>query len=80
MVQGKGLGTLLLIDALRRTRNLADEVGIRAVEVDAIDNVARLFSQRFDFGSRRDDRHHLGLSISALRRLGLSSGGGSVSR
>jgi GNAT superfamily N-acetyltransferase len=36
--QGRGLGRILLVDALRRVSALADKVGVRAVEVDAIDD------------------------------------------
>ncbi len=42
-VQGRGIGSLLLIDARRRAQHLADHIGIRAVEVDAIDQAARDF-------------------------------------
>ena len=41
--KGRGLGSLLLIDALRRAEYLSGQVGIRAVEVDAIDEAARNF-------------------------------------
>ena len=33
-VQGQGLGSLLLIDALRRALQISEQIGIRAVEVD----------------------------------------------
>ena len=42
-VQGHGLGALLLVDALRRSLQISDQVGIRAVEVDALDEAARNF-------------------------------------
>ena len=35
--QGKGLGRLLLVDALKRSMKISDQIGIRAVEFDAID-------------------------------------------
>src|SRR5688572_27164060 len=34
-MQGQGMGSFLLIDALRRAQRPAEKVGIRAVEVDA---------------------------------------------
>ena len=40
-VQGQGLGALLLVDALRRSLQISEQVGIRAVGVDAIDDAAR---------------------------------------
>ncbi len=54
-VQGLGLGSLLLIDALRRAQHLAEHVGVRAVEVDAIDDAARQFYLRFGFVPLLDD-------------------------
>jgi GNAT superfamily N-acetyltransferase len=48
-VQGRGLGSLLLTHALRRVELLSEQVGIRAVEVDAIDDAARSFYLRFGF-------------------------------
>jgi len=41
-VQGQGLGKFLLVDALRRAQYVADEFGVQAVEVAAIDEAARL--------------------------------------
>ena len=64
-VQGQGLGEFLLIDALRRSEYLATKIGIRAVEVDAINEAARQFYQRYGFLSLSDDPHHLFLPMSA---------------
>ena len=69
--QGKGLGSLLLIDALRRARHLADHVGVRAVEVDAIDDAARRFYVRHGFIALQDDPRHLFLPIAVVRKLNL---------
>ncbi len=52
--QGRGLGAALLADAMRRTVRAADEVGIRAVLVDAIDEPAAAFYQRFGFAPLAD--------------------------
>jgi GNAT superfamily N-acetyltransferase len=41
--QGKGLGTALLQDALRRSEQAADAIGVRAVLVHAINESARSF-------------------------------------
>ncbi len=70
-VQGQGLGSLLLIDALRRAQHLAEHVGVRAAEVDAIDDPARQFCLRFGFVSLLDDPNHLFLSMSVIRKLHL---------
>lgn len=69
--QGQGLGSLLLVDALRRAELVATQVGVRAVEVDAVDEAARRFYTKFGFTSLLDDRNHLFLSIKAVRALGL---------
>src|SRR5687767_14340045 len=37
-VRRQGLGSALLIDALRRILHVSNQIGIRAVEVDAIDH------------------------------------------
>jgi GNAT superfamily N-acetyltransferase len=74
-VQGCGLGSLLMIDSLRRIELLAEQVGIRAVEVDAIDDAARNFYLKFGFVPLLDDPHHLFLPMSVLRQLGLAPKG-----
>jgi len=70
-VQGQGLGALLLVDALRRAVDISDQVGIRAVEVDAIDDSARQFYMKFGFRPLLDDPRHLFLPIHVIRNLGL---------
>jgi GNAT superfamily N-acetyltransferase len=69
--QRLGLGGLLLIDALRRVSRLADEIGIRAVEVDAIDDSAKAFYLKYGFSELRDDPRHLFLPLQAVRKLKL---------
>jgi GNAT superfamily N-acetyltransferase len=70
-VQGQGLGALLLVDALRRAEHLAEAVGIRAVEVDAIDDGARRFYLKFGFVPLADHPKHLFLPMQVIRKLGL---------
>lgn len=67
--QGQGLGQLLLIDALRRADRLSHQLGIRAVEVEAIDENARRFYLRFGFTPLLDDSRHLFLSMHVIRKL-----------
>jgi GNAT superfamily N-acetyltransferase len=69
--QGQGLGALLLIDALRRSLLLSEEVGIRAVEVEAIDARARDFYLHFGFTALKDDPNHLIVPMQAIRKLNL---------
>jgi GNAT superfamily N-acetyltransferase len=68
-VQGQGLGSLLLIDALRRADRLAEQLGIRAIEVDAIDDAARMFYEKFGFVALLDSPQHLFLPMSIVRKL-----------
>lgn len=70
-VQGQGLGAFLLVDALRRVDYISQHVGVRAVEVDAIDAAARRFYLKFGFLPLLDDSQHLILPIDAIRRLNL---------
>jgi GNAT superfamily N-acetyltransferase len=67
--QGRGVGRLLLVKALRQAAELSDAIGIAAVEVHAIDNQARSFYLRYGFTSLLDDRHHLYLPLKTIRKL-----------
>jgi GNAT superfamily N-acetyltransferase len=69
--QGQGLGSMLLIDALRRAVHISEQVGMRAVEVDAIDDAARSFYLKFGFRPLLDDPRHLFLPVHLIRKLGL---------
>ncbi len=71
-VQGLGLGATLLVDALRRASQISEQVGIRAVEVDAINDEARQFYIKFGFRSLRDDPKHLYMPIHEIRMLKLT--------
>ena len=70
-VQGQKLGEFLLIDALRRAEYLAAKIGIRAVEVHAINESAKHFYERYGFLTLSDDPHHLFLPMSIIRKLQL---------
>lgn len=48
-VQGQGLGELLLMDAIRRTCGVREQVGVFALFVDAKDNSAVAFYSRYGF-------------------------------
>lgn len=70
-MQGQGLGEYLLIDALRRASYVSQQIGVRAVEVHAIDEAARQFYLKYGFVSLRDDRQHLFLPMQVVRQLRL---------
>ncbi len=48
-VQGKGVGKILLSNAIKRTLAVSDEIAIYAVVVDAINQEAESFSRRYGF-------------------------------
>ncbi|MBI3465292.1 MAG: hypothetical protein HY000_19880 [Planctomycetes bacterium] len=50
---------------------LAEQIGIHAFEIDAIDDSARDFYFRFGFESLADDPRHLLLPIRTIRKLNL---------
>lgn len=64
--QGSGLGGRLLIDALERSLALAAQLGIFAVEVDAIDDQARSFYEKYGFAPLSDDARHLYLPMATI--------------
>lgn len=70
--RGHGLGANLLVDALRRAAEVADHLGIFAVEVHAKTQTARDFYLRFGFNPQLDDELHLHLPVRTIRKLRLS--------
>lgn len=67
--RGQGLGKLLLMDALKRCSGIAEQQGIYAAAVDALDEEAREFYLHFGFTPLVDDRLHLFLSMKSIRKL-----------
>lgn len=69
--QGKALGELLLIDALKRAAQASEQLGIYAVEVRALNENARRFYLKYGFTSLLDDEMHLYLPMRTIRKLKL---------
>lgn len=67
-VRGLGLGRDLLMDAIYRITQAADEIGIHAVEVDAKDATARSFYERYGLIALLDQPRHMFLSIKTAKR------------
>ena len=65
-MQGSGLGKHLLLDALKRCLDLSGQLGIHAVEVDAIDLAAKAFYEKFGFISLLDREWHLYLPLATI--------------
>ena len=47
--QGKGIGQILLVDALKRSCGISEKIGSFAVVVDPLDNDAETFYEKFGF-------------------------------
>lgn len=65
---GAGLGRSLLLDALRRILRASDELAVRAVIVDAIDDDAITFYHHFGFEPSGLDARLLMMELGAVRR------------
>jgi GNAT superfamily N-acetyltransferase len=66
-VQGRGLGGFLFRDAMTRSLDLSEKLGIHAVVVDALDAQAKTFYKRFGFMQLMDDEMRLFLPLSTIR-------------
>jgi GNAT superfamily N-acetyltransferase len=58
-LQGKGVGSALLKDALQRAALAANTIGARALLVHAKDDNARAFYEHFNFEASPSDPYHL---------------------
>ena len=58
-----------LSDALKRLIGLADQIGIHAVTVHALDDNARSFYRAVGFLPLKDDAYHLYLPMATVRQL-----------
>ena len=67
--QGKGIGKALIRDAVLRTLQAAEIVGVRAMLVHAKDDEAQVFYEKFDFRSSPTDPLHMMALIKDLRSL-----------
>lgn len=66
--QGRGLGKHLLLDAMRRSLTIADQLGVFAVAVEAKDDQARAFYSRYGFRSLTKNRMHLFMQVNTIRK------------
>jgi GNAT superfamily N-acetyltransferase len=67
--QGHGIGAGLLLNALGRTMQVADIVGVRALAVHAKDDSAATFYRHFGFVPSPTDRRHLFMLIKDIRAI-----------
>ena len=61
-----GIGSWLLVDALKKILNASDTIGFPLVVVDAKDGVAS-FYKKFGFEPFKDDKNRLFISIAKIR-------------
>ena len=66
---GRGLGTGMLQDAIRRTLKIAEDAGIRALLTHPIDESAEIFYRRFGFEPTPLRQRQLILLLKDARRL-----------
>jgi GNAT superfamily N-acetyltransferase len=70
--QRMGVGTGLMLAALRLALEISDRLGVFAVTVDALSEEAKAFYQkRFGFTELLDDPHHLFVTVADLRASGI---------
>jgi GNAT superfamily N-acetyltransferase len=67
--RGRGLGELLLMNALARSLDGSQNIASMAVVVDAIDESARAFYEHFEFQPFRDQRRRLFLPMQAVASI-----------
>jgi GNAT superfamily N-acetyltransferase len=65
--QGRGIGAGLLLNALGRTLQVADIIGVRALAVHAKDDQAVAFYRHFGFTPSATDVRHLFMLIKDIR-------------
>jgi GNAT superfamily N-acetyltransferase len=65
--RGRGIGAGLLLDALGRTLQVADMIGVRALAVHAKDERAVAFYRHFGFTPSPTDARHLYMIVKDVR-------------
>lgn len=71
--QGQGLGRQLLMDALERSLQATEQIASMAVVVDAKDDAARRFYERFGFQRFLDNDYRLYIPMATVGQLRLKA-------
>ena len=64
--QGKGIGKMLLADAIKRTLSVGEQIAIYAIVVDAINEKAKSFYERYGFTRLSDNSSRLFLPMKSI--------------
>lgn len=64
--QGHGVGKMLLIDAIKRTLAISDDIAIYCLVVDAIDERAQYFYEQFGFLLLSPENQRLFFSLKSI--------------
>ena len=67
--QRRGIGAGLLLDALGRSLQVADIIGVRSLAVHAKDDAAAAFNRNFGFVPSPTDKRHLLVLIKDIRAV-----------
>ena len=65
--QGHGIGRMLLIDAIQRTLSVSDQIAIYAMIVDAVNDNARGFYEKYGFTCLKDSSKRLFLPLKSFK-------------
>src|SRR5215218_2400285 len=66
-VQGRGVGTMLMQDAMARALSVSEEIGIRVLLTHALDDSARSFYMKFGFEESPTDPMNLQIIIKDIK-------------
>ncbi len=66
--QGKGIGQMLLADAIKRTLSISQDMAIYALVVDAINDDAQHFYEQFGFTTLSGTQRRLYLPLKSIKR------------
>ena len=68
--QGRGIGEILLLDAIRRVVRASNAIGVYAIVVDAKNDRARAFYERYGFRTFPSTSRRLFLPLQTFEKLG----------
>ena len=71
--QGLRIGTAMLLRAMRQTEAAAQNIGLNALVVYALNERVRDWYLKFGFKTLLDDPQHLYLPVDTIRALGLDA-------